>query len=502
MASIKLERVARAKLELLRRRAWDDFYIFAKFVCGWTLMEEQPHREVCEFLTAGLDESSLLDLNCNPVITVDSVKKSKRNLKKLLMLPRGTFKTSIAGESLPLWLLWHNPSLRILLDSETLSQSKALLSGIKDMIENNELLKLICVDDEGNYLLEPKKDVAGGWTDSQIILKHRKKLGAKEPSIFCTGVDNAKTGMHPDVIIMDDLVSERNVTTPEQIEKVKSHYRFSLSLLEPDGLQVVIGTRYHMGDLYGELMELESFDKLIRPAILPNGKLFFPSRLTREFLEEKKKEQGSYIFSSQYMLNPIDDSDAMFKKQHIQYYDKLPPLVAKYILVDLAISEKETADYTVVMCVGIDRDKRLYVIEYDRGHYNPRQIIDAIFNMYNKHKDKVKIVGIETVAFQKAMMYLVKDEMRRRGTYMPLEELKADKDKRRRIGALQPLFENGDIFLKREHKELEQELLEFPYAEHDDTCDALAYVLQVLRPGRVSSRKLKYTYKGNPITGY
>lgn len=498
-----LVQTAKAKLEVLRRKAWDDLYIFAKYVCGRDLMEEQPHREVCEFLTAGLDKSDTLDLNFNPVYSVDYVKESKKNLKKLLMLPRGAFKSTIVTNAYPLWLLWHNPNLRIMIDSETLGNAKLYLAGIKDMIENNPMLKMICVDENGDYILEPNYSIAGGWTENQIILKKRTKLGLKEPTIFCSGVDNARTGMHPDVIIMDDLVSERNVSTDTQIEKVKDHYKFSLSLLEPDGLQVVVGTRYHMADLYNDLIELDSLDKLIRPAILENGELYFPSRLDKAFLEEKRKEQGSYIFSSQYMLSPIDDSNAVFKKSHIQYYDKTPPLMAKYILIDLAISQKETADYTVVLTIGVTHEKKLYVLEYDRGHYKPNQILDAIFNMYEKHNDQVRVVGIETVAFQKAMLYLIKDEMRRRGIYMPLRELKADKDKIRRISALQPLFENGDVFIKMQHKELEQELLEFPFSRHDDIIDAFAYVLQVLRAGNMTNNKLKYNYKpSNRITGY
>jgi hypothetical protein len=51
-----------AQLELLRRRAWQDFYVFAKFVVGYNLMDEQPHRELCDFLMYGLDNSPLLGL--------------------------------------------------------------------------------------------------------------------------------------------------------------------------------------------------------------------------------------------------------------------------------------------------------------------------------------------------------------------------------------------------------------------------------------------------------
>lgn len=505
MSRASLVQAANAHIELLRRRAWDDFYIFAKLVCGNELMEEVPHRELCEFITLGLDKSPILELNFNPPVSTEYVKKCEGKLKKLVMLPRGSFKSSIVTKCLPLWLLWHNQNLRIMIDSEVLGNAKKYLFAIKDLIDNNQMLRLICTDEQGNYLLEGNLKIAGGWTDEQIIMKHRTKMGLKEPSIYCAGVDNAQTGMHPDVILMDDLVSERNVGTSGQIEKVKDHYRFSLSLLEPGGLQVVIGTRYHMADLYGDLLEIDTFETMIRPAITDEGDLYFPARLTREFLDSMRKEQGSYIFNCQYLLNPIDDSNAVFKKEHIQYYDKLPPIVERHILIDLAISQKETADYTVIMCVGVTADKKIYVIEYTRDRLTPDETINEIFNMYDKHKQhgNIKSVSIETVAFQKAMVYFIRNEMRRRGVYLPLKELRADKDKHRRIGALQPLFENGDVYMKITHKELENELLEFPYSKHDDLGDCLAYILQVLRPGNYNTSKYDYTYKpGNSITNY
>lgn len=103
---------------------------------------------------------------------------------------------------------------------------------------------------------------------------------------------------------MDDLVSERNVTTADQIEKVKQHYRFAYSLLEPGGLFIIIGTRYHM-DMYNDILKDTSFKTMVRPATTLNGEPFFPSRLGKKRLEELKQSQGTYIFNSQYMLNPL-----------------------------------------------------------------------------------------------------------------------------------------------------------------------------------------------------
>ena len=493
------------QLELLRRKAWEDYYVFSKFVVGNSLMEEVPHRELCDFLTYGLDKSPLLNMGNIAPITHPEVLKMDGTLKKLTMLPRNTFKSTVGNISFIPWLLWHNPDLRIMIDSETLSNAKLYLAGVKDLIDNNQMMRAVCVDKSGNYILEPNKKLAGGFVEDAVILKARTRVGLKEPSIFCSGVDNAKTGMHPDVIIMDDLVSERNVTTDEQLKKVQDHYKYSLSLIEIGGLIEVIGTRYHMADLYGELINGKTLDTLVRPAIDAKGESYFPARLSKEYLATMRKEQGSYIYSCQYMLDPVNPDDAIFKKPFVQYYedlDEMPKIVEQYITVDPAISKGERADFAVVMRIGIDAKKRIFVLGYRRARLEPNELIEEIFKQAEDAKD-LKAIGIEVVAFQKMLVYTMKDEMRRRGVYYKIRELKADKDKVRRALQLQPAWENGDVYISRSHVELRQELLEFPFSAHDDTVDALAYIIQMLRPVAATLKARPYVHEPrNAITNY
>lgn len=408
-----------------------------------------------------------------------------------------------------------------MLDCATLVNAKMYVSAIKDQIDNNEVLKLICTDSKGKYALEPDKNAAGGWTEDRVLLKHRTKLGMKEPSLFVSAVDNNRTGLHPDVIIMDDLVSEATVTTPDQRNKTKTHYRFSLSLLERNGLQVVIGTRYHMDDLYDDLLQNTGFNCIVRPAILPNGKCYFPTKYPKEVLEELKRDQGADIFNSQYMLDPTNSDDAVFRIGNINYYLDEDMALERdtgaykgevqfqqvFVLTDLAITQGKRSDYTVIMILGITWDKKVYVIDYIRDKLTPSDILKSIFEMYDKARKYgyVRGVGVETVAFQKVMMYLIKDEAKRRGISIPLIELKANKDKTLRINGLVPLVDSGDIYMSPRHVELKNEMREFPFGKHDDLVDTLAYILQVMKPGnyaRRTERRYEYTPKVSRITNY
>lgn len=164
-----------------------------------------------------------------------------RTNRKLLVMPRGTFKSSIASVSYPIWLLLRNPNYRILLDSEIYSNSKNFLREIKAHLESKDITELF-----GEF----KSDC---WNEGEAIIKQRTK-NLKEASITAGGIGTEKTGQHYDVIIMDDMNSPNNSGTPEGCDKVINHFRYCQSILEPNGILVLIGTRYHERDLIGEVL--------------------------------------------------------------------------------------------------------------------------------------------------------------------------------------------------------------------------------------------------------
>lgn len=507
-----------AKLTLIRRTAYKDLYYFTKFVLGRDLMEEQPHRELCDVLMA-LVQPMFPDVEFTITTPwVVELRDNPEELKRmaLLLLARGTFKSTIASNAFPIWLAWHDINIRIMIDTETLGNSKLYLAGIKDMIISNEYLRVICIDDAGDYILAPNTDIPGGFNEDSVIFAKRTRLGLKEPSIFCSGVDNARTGMHMEVIICDDLVSERNVKTPEQLQKTKDHYRFSLSLLEPTGKAVIIGTRYHMDDLYAELLGNTSFITLVRPAINDAGELYFPTRLTKAFLEEQRKSQGSYIYSSQYMLTPIADDTTPFKDIDIMRYSgkmvkgedgvermkyPYPSFIKKFMTVDLAISEKTTADDTVVNCFGATAVQDVYDLEYVADRMPPMKTIDYIFAFSEKWN--IIDIGVEVVAYQRAFVYMLEAEMRRRGKFLRITELKAKGSKLERAAAYVPYVEQHKFYIREDMDKALKELTEFPFSKKDDLVDSVTYVPQMLKPYQAKTRGFKDVYKpGNSITGY
>jgi hypothetical protein len=164
--------------------------------------------------------------------------------KKLIVCPRGAFKSSICVVSYAIWQLIRNPNLRILIDSELYSNSKTFVREIKEKIQTPMFIDLF-----GNWL-------GPIWTEGAFTVSVRDKI-YKEPSIMAGGIGTVKTGLHFDLIIHDDLNSKKNSNTPEACQKIIDHYKYNLSILEPEGSVVVVGTRYSMKDLIGHIIEHE-----------------------------------------------------------------------------------------------------------------------------------------------------------------------------------------------------------------------------------------------------
>lgn len=164
-----------------------------------------------------------------------------RSQRKLITVPRGCFKSSIAAITYPIWRLIKNPDLRILIDSEKYLNAVTYLRAVKAHFKDETFINVFG-DLEGPL-----------WQDGAITINGRtKKL--KEASITCGGVATTKVGQHYDIIIGDDYNSRENTRTPELAQGPIDHFKYNLNILEPDGEYVIIGTRYSDSDVIGFIL--------------------------------------------------------------------------------------------------------------------------------------------------------------------------------------------------------------------------------------------------------
>lgn len=423
--------------------------------------------------------------------------------KKLILIPRGHLKSTLITIGYSLFRIVNDPNIRILILNATWQMAVDFLTEIKrNLIGNEKLIELW-----GELAQNPPE-----WSQDRITL-NRTDMNIKGPTVWATGVDSNLVGSHPDMIIFDDVVNRDNTQTREQIDKVILRYKDALDLLEPGGQLIVIGTRWCEGELYDWIMDKDneihhSYDVLVEKAFEGNietGEGFiplWPDKFSLKELKDRLREKGWYEFSSQYLNDPVPDQDADFKRAWFQYYDR-EELKGKdmmtLISIDPAIALKKSSDFTAMAVVGIDAFTNLFVKDVVRGHFRPNEIIDNIFNLYELYHPR--IILLETVAYQQALAYALREEMQKRGVYLPIHEVRYhEMNKDQRIRGLQPIFMNKKVWFPKGISTipyLEEELLKFPRAKHDDMIDALSMTLDYLVPPKeknVKRKKQRYLY--------
>ena len=393
---------------------------------------------------------------------LDMLAFQSTHARALLLAPRGFGKSTVLNITRCIHEVIRDPNIRILIVSNTQLQAEVFLREVKYHLQHNPLLCEIF----GHQVSDVK------WDTKEILVAARTRH-AKESTISCVGVGGPVVSRHYDLIIADDLVDEENTRTPLQREKVRDwYYRSLLPTLEPDGRLFVLGTRYHHEDLYGHLIAGEYSDsyKIVK-ALGADGSTPWPSKFSREWLEERRQSMGTLLFNSQYQNDIEALKGGIFKNSWLRYCDEPPSDLRIYQGVDLAISQRETADYFAIVTVGLDRHQNVYVLDAVQRRLSFRQQTEVIAAKFEAY-DPIQ-TAIESNAYQAAQLQEV-----RRLTNVRVKPVTTTKDKVTRFLKLAARFEAGQVFLRRGVMEdLVEQLLLAPEGAHDDLLDALDFAV-------------------------
>jgi len=456
----------------LRAKSKSSLFFLAYFVLGFTDLTKEIHRPICRALQN---------------YTV--------NTRMAIVLPRTWFKSSIGSIAYPIWRAINDPNVRVLIAQNTMTNAKKKVNSIKAIFDTNELLQV----------LFPELMPTGRAPWSAECLTVNRRLAAPEGTFEPAGTGTAVTSRHYDVVIQDDTVAPDfdqmtgEIQQPTQIEIDKAigfHKMCHPLLLHPTKSQiVVIGTRWAPKDLIGWILEngpgykimsrsaLEKPGQIGEPATKDQGGVPIWDRFNDEVLAELELSIGIFMFHMLYLNIPTASINQVFKRAYINYYDKMPRELLFCTSVDPAPSDqaatKTDSDYNVILTTGLNPETgEIYVVHYDRDRIDPGDVIDRIFNHYRAYKPLV--VRVEGVAYQRTLCYWITRRQEQLGERFYIEEIKnARVSKNARILGLQPWFAADKIFMKKEHTDLERELLSFDPSKkagtgHDDVIDALS----------------------------
>jgi predicted phage terminase large subunit-like protein len=384
----------------------------------------------------------------------------------------------------------------VLVVSDTITQATQFLGDIKkELLDNDKINRLFKIK-------EFEKD-----TEDDVIVTcedgHQFRISAKGSEQKLRGLKwNNK---RPDLIVGDDLENDEIVMNPDRRTKFKRWFYGALvPSLAVGGLIRIVGTILHEDSLLNNLMPSEydrntvveelkvwskntnaSWKTLKYRAHSDDFKhILWPQRYEAEwFIRERQDflDRGlSDVYSQEYLNLPIDESVAYFKRGDFlsETAEDRKNKLNYYITADLAISEKETADYSVFLVAGVDENKIIHVKNVIRDRLDGREIVDTLLSLQRIYEPE--LVGIEEMQVSKAIGPFLREEMIRTGTYLNLNPMKHNgKDKIARAKSVQARVRAHAIKFDKSadwYPVFEDELCKFPRGTKDDQVDAFAYL--------------------------
>lgn len=252
-----------------------------------------------------------------------------------------------------------DPEVTICIFSHVNTIASDFLRQIKTELESNETLKKAFPD---ILYQNPDKQALRWSVDGGLIVK--RKTNPKEGTLEASGlVDGQPISKHYRLRVYDDVVTDKSVNTPEQIQKTTNAYSLSQSLGMQGGEEWCVGTRYSFADTYEWLLNRGALKARVYPATedgTTDGKLVLFSK--EEWKKRRTKHTDSDI-ACQYMQNPLSGKQRMFDTELLQVYEVRPEVLSVYVMCDPARSKKSDSDNTAIMVVGVDYAQNKYLLD-------------------------------------------------------------------------------------------------------------------------------------------
>lgn len=448
---------------------------------------------------------------------------------QLILLPRDHQKSAIVAYRVA-WHLTKNPDATILYVSATADLAEKQLKFIKDIFTS---------DIHRHYwpeMVNLNENYRERWAVNEISVDHpkRKAEGIRDPSIKAVGLTANTTGFHCQLAVLDDIVVPTNAYTEIGREQTRAFYS-QLSSIETTGAKEwAVGTRYHPADIYKDLVDMveivpndEGEDterpvyEIFQRQVETNGEFLWPKQRRKDGKQfgfdakELARKRAKYLdvtqFHAQYYNNPNADSEGAVKPTLFQYYNREAlvdrsgvwylgeKLLNVYAAMDFSYSISKTADYTVIMVVGVDDGGNIYVLDIDRFRTKSiREMYEKAERLHRKwHFLKLRA---EVTAAQQLIVNQMKDFMRQVNLPLAIDEHRPLKNKEERIAAaLNPRYENNSIWhYKGGNCQTLEDELRLQHPEHDDCKDTLAAVVEIAygpmkRRNRMSKENIIYS---------
>jgi predicted phage terminase large subunit-like protein len=393
-------------------------------------------------------------------------------------------KSELVSYLFPAWFLGHHPDKKIIMATHTADLSTNFGRRVRDLVNSDDYRAVF-----PEVTLNQDAKAAGQWSTSQ---------GGQ---YYAAGVGGALAGRGADVFVIDDPHSEQEAKTGNPHVFLSAWEWFQsgpLQRLMPDGVIIVVMTRWSMMDLTGQLVnhmiknpDADQWEVVEFPAILDEGEAnersLWPEFWPLEELKKKRAGMDTRYWSSQYLQNPTAEGAQIIKREWWQSWEEEDPPKCDYTIMSLDAAQEahNRADYNAVTLWGVffneeTNQNNIILLNAWKERMEFPELKRAMLDDYNEWEPDTFIVEKKSSG---AALY---QEFRAMG--IPVQEFTPSRgnDKISRANAVADLFASGVVWApidRRWAQEVVQECSEFPVGTHDDFVDSTTQALIRFRKG-------------------
>ena len=388
------------------------------------------------------------------------------------LIPTHNSKSSMVTLAYPLWLIFQNPHLNILIVSNEASLAETFGIKLREYIKKYGAYF-------GVHLSESKH------SSTHLMFEDKKGLAG---SIKLVGANGSITGRDADYIIIDDPYKGFEDITPTLLQKRIDWFDTIIEQrIESHTKLAILHTRWHSNDLQGYFKKNRSEDYhfISFPAIKENGEQLWPEKYTIEKLEKKRENIGERLFQSIFQQKPIDDTSDFFDLNKFHWH--APPEELTTIQMcrgwDVASSDPGKNDFTAgVPMYLLNDNKSILITDFVHGQFGKDTSQKIKNQIILDGHDNISI--IETgVAAAGALLY-DNWEQQLPGYFLERAIPVPNNSKADRATPLKDYIYDGHVYVdiqdNKLRKTFQDEFRAFPNGEHDDIVDAAAHVFNYI----------------------
>lgn len=396
----------------------------------------------------------------------------------IIAAPPAHAKSVYTSHNFPAFWLGNHPKDKIIAASHTQPFAAEIGGKVRSLVGNPLYKQLFDIEVSSDTRAKDRWDTTAGG------------------EYYTTGVNGTVVGRRANLILIDDPYKSKQLAYSAGERKKISDWYFTdvEPRLLPDGVVVVIATRWHEDDLSGELLkksargEIEPFELISLPAICEDpekdpmgrkyGEALWPSQYPLERL--RKLQSGMpepEEWDALYQQKPKPAETGEIKSEWFTRYKQLPgdePYL-RVVSWDTAGSTGERSDYTVGIACAIGlKSRNFYLLDMYRQKKEFHQLMKDVPVFNRLHG--ANAVLIENKGTGTSLISV----LRNAGQNIIAIQPQKIGDKEFRFELAVPAMEAGRVFLPHVASwtaQFLEEVLTFPGATHDDIVDAFSQLI-------------------------